>query len=145
MNQSTPTQVLDAYKTAVHDRDADAFLGLYDPAARVFDTWGVWSYEGVAARRQAIEEWFSSLGDERVVVSFDDVMVIGDQALAVLTAIGRYAAVSTDGTELRSMQNRFTWALRRKGDGEGWLIAHEHTSAPIGFADLKGILQRDGV
>ncbi|MBT9493383.1 MAG: nuclear transport factor 2 family protein [Paucibacter sp.] len=144
MNHSTPIQVLDAYKNAVYDADADAFLRLYDPAARVFDTWGVWSYEGVAARRQAIEGWLSSLGDERVVVSFDDVMVIVDLELAVLTATGRYAAVSTSGVELRSMQNRFTWALKRKGDGEGWLIVHEHTSAPIGFGDLKGILQRDG-
>jgi uncharacterized protein (TIGR02246 family) len=142
VNQSTPTQVLAAYKTAVYDRDAEAFLQLYDPAARVFDTWGVWSYEGVAARRPAIEGWFSSLGEERVVVSFDDVQVIGDLELAVLTATGRYAAVSIDGVELRSMQNRFTWALRRQG--EGWLIVHEHTSAPIAFADLKGMLQRDG-
>jgi uncharacterized protein (TIGR02246 family) len=140
MNQSTPTQILEAYKTAVYDRDAEAFLRLYDQDARVFDTWGVWSYEGTASRRQAIEGWFSSLGQERVKVSFDAVQVTVDQELAVLTAMGRYAAISTDGAELRSMQNRFTWALRRK---EGnWSIVHEHTSTPIGFGDLKGILQR---
>jgi uncharacterized protein (TIGR02246 family) len=142
VNQTTPTQVLGAYKSAVYDRNAEAFLQLYDPAARVFDTWGVWSYEGLAARRSAIEGWFSSLGEERVVVSFDDVQVIADLELAVLTATGRYAAVSIDGVELRSMQNRLTWALRRQG--EGWLIVHEHTSVPIAFTDLKAILQRDG-
>jgi ketosteroid isomerase-like protein len=38
------------------------------------------------------------------------------------------------------MQNRFTWALRRKR--ASWSIVHEHTSTPIGFSDLKGILQR---
>ena len=59
-------QILEAYKAAVHDRNVDAFLRLYDPEARVFDTWGVWSYEGVAARRGAIEQWFASLGAERV-------------------------------------------------------------------------------
>jgi uncharacterized protein (TIGR02246 family) len=140
MNQSTPTQILEAYKTAVYDRDAEAFLRLYDQDARVFDTWGVWSYEGIASRRQSIEGWFSSLGQERVKVSFDVVQVTVDQELAVLTAMGRYAAISTDGAELRSMQNRFTWALRRK---EGnWSIVHEHTSTPIGFSDQKGILQR---
>ena len=70
------TQVLEAYKSAVYARDADAFMRLYDPKVRVFDTWGIWSYEGAAAWRTAIEGWFSSLGTERVKVSFDDVDVL---------------------------------------------------------------------
>jgi ketosteroid isomerase-like protein len=73
-------------------------------------------------------------------VTFDEVQVTVGQDLAVVTATGRYAAISVDGAEIRSMQNRFTWALRpREGH---WLIVHEHTSTPIGFSDLKGILQR---
>jgi uncharacterized protein (TIGR02246 family) len=140
VKHSTPTDILDAYKAAVYDRSTVAFLRLYSPDARVYDTWGVWSYEGTESRRKAIEGWFSSLGEERVKVSFDEVQVTVDQELAVLTATGRYAAISTDGAELRSMQNRFTWALKRKGDS--WSIVHEHTSTPIGFSDLKGILER---
>ena len=141
-NPMTPNTVLDAYAAAVYDRDAPAFLQLYDADARVFDTWGLWSYEGTASRRQAIEGWFSSLGQERVKVSFDDVQATVGTELAVMTATGRYAAISADGVEIRSMQNRFTWALKLTGGR--WLIAHEHTSVPIGFSDLKGILQRDG-
>ena len=38
------------------------------------------------------------------------------------------------------MQNRLTWALRVSG--HVLRIAHEHTSAPIGFEDQKAILQR---
>jgi hypothetical protein len=39
------------------------------------------------------------------------------------------------------MQNRLTWALTRR---EGALkIVHEHTSAPVGFDDLKAILRRE--
>jgi len=139
---STPAQTLDAYKVAVFERDVEAFLRLYDPAARVFDTWGVWSYEGTAARRKAIEGWFSSLGEERVRVTFDDVQITLAQDLAVLTATGRYAAFAADGVELRSMQNRLTWALRRKAGG--WSIVHEHTSTPIGFTDQKAIFHRAG-
>ena len=141
MDQSTPLQLLEAYKMAVYERNVEAFLGFCDANARVFDTWGVWSYEGIAARRKAIEGWFSSLGEERVRVTFDDVQVNVDQELAVVTATGRYAAIAADGVQLRAMQNRFTWALKRD-EGE-WLIVHEHTSAPIGFRDLKGILQRN--
>lgn len=140
MNTSTPMAVLEAYRAAVYDRNADAFLALYHPDARVYDTWGVWVYEGTAARQSAIADWFSGLGDERVEVSFDSVQVTEESHLAVLTATGRYTAMASDGQALRSMENRFTWALQR--DGGGWFILHEHTSTPIGFNDLKGILQR---
>ena len=142
MTLDTPEAVLEAYKTAVHDRNAEAFLGLYAADARVFDTWGTWSYEGTASRRPAIEGWFSSLGEERVQVTFDDVRVIASGELALLTATGRYAAISPLGVELRSMQNRFTWGLVRRG--QAWVIQHEHTSTPIGPSDLKGILRRTG-
>jgi len=140
MNPSTPTAVLQAYASAVYDRNVEAFLQLYDPNARVYDTWGVWSYEGTPSRRQAIEGWFSSLGQERVKVSFDEVQATEGKELALLTATGRYAATGADGVEIRAMQNRFTWGLKLIDDR--WLIIHEHTSVPIGFSDLKGILQR---
>ena len=134
-------QALEAYRAAVYERDVDAFLRLYDPAARVFDAWDVWTYEGAAARRSAIEQWFASLGAERVKVIFDDVQVTVGQDLAVVSAIGTYAAVSADGKELRSMQNRFTWAL--KLEGNGWKIVHEHTSTPISSSDTKAIFHRE--
>ncbi len=100
----------------------------------------MWSYEDAAARRKTIEDWFGSLGTETVKVSFHDVQVTAGPELAVISATGTYAAFSADGKELRSMQNRFTWALKR--EGSAWKIVHEHTSVPIGFSDLKGILQR---
>jgi len=142
MTLDTPEAMLEAYKTAVHDRNAESFLGLYAADARVFDTWATWSYEGTALRRPAIEGWFSSLGEERVQVTFDDVQVIASGELAVLTATGRYAAISPSGVELRSMENRITWGLGRRG--QAWVIQHEHTSTPIGPSDLKGILRRTG-
>ena len=132
------TQVLETYKSAVYARDADAFMRLYDPKVRVFDTWGIWSYEGAAAWRTAIEGWFSSLGTERVKVSFDDVDVLGAGELRSLSAIVTYAGVSAQGEPLRAMQNRLTWTLRMSG--HVLRVVHEHTSAPIGFDDQKAIL-----
>jgi ketosteroid isomerase-like protein len=133
-------QVLDGYAAAVHQKNVDKFMHLYDDEARVFDTWGVWSYEGAAARRKTIEAWFGSLGSETVQVTFDDVQVTAGPELALLSATGRYAAIGVDGKEVRSMQNRFSWGLKHAGNT--WKIVHEHTSVPIGFSDLKGILQR---
>ena len=131
-------QVLDAYAAAVYARDADAFMRLYDPKVRVFDTWGIWSHEGAAAWRVAIDGWFASLGNEKVKVSFDEVDVLGNGEFRSLSAIVTYAGVSAEGEPLRAMQNRLTWALRTSG--HVLRVVHEHTSAPIGFDDQKAIL-----
>jgi len=132
--------ICDNYVRAVREKDVAAFLSLYHPAARVFDTWGTWSFEGVEARRKVIEQWFGSLGEEGVAVTFDRVQTTLTGDLASLTARVVYAAIAPDGTELRSMQNRLTWVLQP--DGGSWKIIHEHTSVPLG-PDLKGLLARE--
>jgi len=130
-------KICESYTRAVLEKNSAAFLALYHPAARVFDTWGAWSYEGVAARRKVIEQWFGSLGEERVAVTFDRVQATVTSDLASLTARVVFAAIAPTGAELRSMQNRLTWVLKPAGDS--WKIIHEHTSVPIG-PDLKGLL-----
>ena len=115
-------------------------MRLYDPGVRVFDAWGVWFYEGAAAWQVAVEGWFTSLGTESVRVTFDDVRTSEGRDVVVISAIASYAALSAQGEVLRTMQNRLTWALRTIGHVPR--IVHEHTSAPLGFDDSKGILQR---
>ena len=134
-------RVLENYKSAVLAKDVEAFLRLYDPAVRVFDAWGVWSYEGAAAWQIAVEGWFTSLGTERVRVTFDDVQTSEGREFFLISAIATYAAISAQGEPLRAMQNRMTWALRTSGHVPR--MVHEHTSAPLGFNDSKGILQRE--
>ncbi len=133
-------RVVASYKAAVFAADADAFMRLYHPAVRVFDTWGVWLYEGGPAWQRAVEGWFTSLGSERVRATFSDVQILAGQPVAVLNAIVAYAAESATGEPLRSMHNRITWVLRETG--HVFRIVHEHTSAPIGFEDSKAILAR---
>jgi ketosteroid isomerase-like protein len=134
------TRVLESYKAAVFAKDAAALMRLYDPKVRVFDTWGIWSYEGAAAWQMAVEAWFGSLRGETVRVSFEEVQASGTSDFALVSAIVTYAGVSAQGEELRSMQNRISWAL--KTSGHVLRIIHEHTSAPVGFEDMKAILQR---
>lgn len=133
-------QVLARYAQAVLARDVDAFVALYVDDLLVFDMWGSWSLRGIDAWRDMAKSWFGSLGDERVVVRFDDVggTVAGD--LAFGHAILTYAAHDADGTVLRSLANRVTLGLRRI-DGD-WKIAHEHSSAPIDHATKQAILRR---
>ena len=84
-------RVLETYKSAVYAKDAAALIRLYDPRVRVFDAWGVWSYEGAEAWQRAVEAWFTSLGTERVKVTFSDVQISAERDSAVVTAIVTYA------------------------------------------------------
>ncbi|MEY2890218.1 MAG: hypothetical protein RJA98_126 [Pseudomonadota bacterium] len=135
-------RALETYKSAVLAKNAETFMHLYDPDVRVFDTWGIWTYEGAAAWRIAVEGWFASLGTETVRVTFDDVKIVGEPSFASMSAVVRFAAFSADGQELRSMQSRITWVLKSRG--HVLRVVHEHTSTPIGFEDTKAIFHRDG-
>ena len=125
-------EMLDAYAAAVRAKDVDAFVGLYADDVRTFDLWSEWSYDGKEALRAMVSEWFGSLEDDEIVsVAFDDVRTQDGADVGAVSAFTTFAAFSPDGTELRSMNNRLTWVLRKGGDG-AWRIAHEHTSAPAG-------------
>ena len=135
-------RVLESYSAAVYTKDVGALMRLYDPKVRIFDAWGVWSYEGAAAWQMAVESWFTSLGAETVKVTFDEVQVSGSPDFSIVSAIVKYTGQSAHGEQLRAMQNRLSWAL--KTSGHVLRIIHEHTSPPVGFEDMKAILQRAG-
>jgi uncharacterized protein (TIGR02246 family) len=125
-------EMLEAYAAAVRAKDVDAFVGLYADDVRTFDLWSEWSYDGKDALRGMVTEWFGSLEEDEVVaVTFDDVRTQTGPDVAAVSAFTTYAAVSPEGEELRSMNNRLTWVLRKDDEG-AWKIAHEHTSAPAG-------------
>ncbi|WP_233836994.1 YybH family protein [Paraburkholderia sp. ZP32-5] len=133
-------QALDDYKAAVLAKSVDAFVALYDQHVLVFDMWGAWSYNGIAAWRQMVEGWFGSLGTERVIVDFSDAQTITADDLAVVHAFVSYKAIDTNGVELRSMDNRTTMTLGRNSDG--WKIVHQHTSSPIDGSTTQAIFRR---
>ena len=125
-------EMLAAYAAAVREKDVDAFVGLYADDVRTFDLWNVWTYDGKAVLREMVSEWFGSLGDdETVAVEFDEVRTQAGEDVTAVSAFTTFRALSPQGDELRSMNNRLTWVLRKDGDGS-WRIAHEHTSAPAG-------------
>ena len=140
--EASAARVIEGYKSAIAARDIAAFMRLYDPAVRVFDAWGIWSYEDVPAWQIAIEGWFASHPTDRLKVVFDDVHSVATPAFTSVTAIVTYAVVSMQGEQLSSLQNRLTWVL--KTSGHVLRIIHEHTSFPVGFEDEKAILQRSG-
>jgi ketosteroid isomerase-like protein len=129
----------EAYKNAVFQKDLEGFLALFDDNVRVFDMWA-WSYEGLPAWRGMVNGWFSSLGADRDLVSFDGVRIEENGEMGVISAFARFAAVSEKGEELRFLQNRLTWVVQKKGDA--WKIIHEHTSGPVDGSTMKVQLRR---
>jgi len=124
-------EMLEAYAAAVRAKDVDSFVGLYADDVRTFDLWSEWSYDGKAAFRGMVAEWFGSLGTDVVAVEFDEVRTQGGDDVGALSAFLTFRGLSAEGEELRSMHNRLTWVLQKDGDG-AWKIVHEHTSAPAG-------------
>ena len=125
-------ELLEAYAAAVRAKDVDAFVGLYEDDIRTFDLWSVWAYDGKPEFREMVREWFISLPDDEVVeVEFDEIRTQSGDDVGGLSAYTTFRAMSPNGKELRSMNNRLTWVLRKDADG-AWKIAHEHTSAPAG-------------
>ena len=133
-------QALARYSAAAYEKDVDAFVALYSADLHVFDMWNSWELRGIDAWRAMAAGWFSSLGDERVVVKASDVVATVNGELAMGHATLTYTAISADGQELRSLDNRITLAMRRVGNA--WKIFHEHTSGPIDHKTMKGVIKR---
>ena len=121
--------LFDRYSAAADAKDVEGFLSLYAEDIRSFDMWGSWSYDGIAEYRTMVEGWFAGLGDDRVGVEFDEIREVVGGDVAAASAFVTFRGLSAAGEELRSMNNRITWALRRI-DGD-WKVVHEHTSAPL--------------
>ena len=130
-----PAQLPAAYAEAVYARNVEAFLALYAENIRIFDAWESWQAAGKEALRHSTTEWFGSLGDEKVVVTCQDIQAVSNDTLATLHTLIEYRAVSADGQDLRAMQERVTWVMERTT--AGWVVTHQHTSLPASFQTGK--------
>lgn len=119
-------------------KDASSLPRLYEPASNVFDAWGVCQYARTAAWQHCVEAWFTSLGSEKAAVSFSKTAVHGTPKRAIASCFVTYAGLSSGAESLRSMDNRMTWGLRTTG--HVLRICHKHSSAPIGFGDMRATL-----
>ena len=133
--------VMADYAAAVLAKEPARLTSLYAPDVRVFDAFGVWSFEGREAWARNLEDWLGSIGDGSVQVQFQAVRIVAHAETGWLSALFTYSALDAAGHVLRSMQNRLTWLLMR--NAERWVIAHEHTSMPVDFESKKAILRRD--
>jgi uncharacterized protein (TIGR02246 family) len=132
--------LFETYKNSVFQKDVEAYASIFDEEVLIFDMWAEWSRSGLRAWREMATDWFNSLGTERVVVSFDEIRIRTGGELATATAFVRFAAITQEGLELRFLQNRLTWVVQKKNNA--WKIIHQHTSVPIDFETMKGMLKK---
>lgn len=140
-NEMRVQDLLIKYQSVVRSKDVEGFKSLYHEDIIVYDMWNVWEYKGLEAWGGMAEEWFSSLGEETVDVQFADTVVQASDDFATLFTMVKYIGLSAEGEELRSLNNRMTWVLRKFEDQ--WLVIHEHSSSPGTIEDGKLMLESD--
>jgi ketosteroid isomerase-like protein len=94
------------YREAVWNKDAKAMTELYDKEAVIFDTWDQGYVESSSEWNKIIEDWFNSLGDEKVKVDFEMENIHQSDNVGFASAVIQFRAISGDGNVLRSMKNR---------------------------------------
>lgn len=138
----SPHEFPKAYTQAVRHANVDDYAHLYGENVRAFDHWDQWQMNGQKAFRDMAKEWFSSVGNEQIVVTFSDVEVTESSDLALLTCFVRFAGHDATGKQLRFLDERMTVGLRRQNSGE-WIVIHQHTSAPTDPQTMKTKMVRE--
>jgi uncharacterized protein (TIGR02246 family) len=132
--------VLENYKSAVYEKDAEKFLSAYAADVHIYDCWGNWECKGISSWRENVMMWFNNLREEGnlLKVDFNDLTIEENTNVAFVHCAVSYVAYSEEsGEKLRQMTNRFTFGL--KNVNESWLITHEHSSLPIDMQTGKGM------
>lgn len=132
--------VLENYKTAVHEKDLEKFLSVYASEIHIYDCWGNWDSKGISSWKESVQGWFNGLNEEGVLlkVDFDDLVVEENLDLAFVHCAVTFAAYNEkSGEKLRQTTNRFTFGLKKLNGS--WVIAHEHSSLPIDAETGNGI------
>lgn len=124
-----PQDFFTIYSRAAWDRDFESMIRLYDDNVLIYDMWTHGYQNGLAVWSGVIKDWLGSLGEERVKATFEMTEIHESGDLGFGTALITYEAIAPDNTILRSMKNRLTIGLQKKGDV--WKVIHQHTSAPI--------------
>jgi len=114
-------------------------LSLYDNQSVIFDTWDRGYITNALEWSKIIEDWFNSLGDEKVKIEFERISIHQSENLGFASSMIHFQALSGEGIVLRSMKNRITVGFSKFTDG--WKVVHQHMSAPVSSEDLTAILK----
>lgn len=127
-----------AYKNAVWQKDATSLLSLYHKNVVSFDMWDKGYYKNLQEWSPGIENWLSTLADEKVNVDFEMVASHTSGTVGFASGLISFQAISKEGKVLRGMKNRITLGFSKFGDE--WKVVHQHISSPVTSENLAAIL-----
>ncbi len=127
------------YKKAAWEKDSAAMIRLYDTSLVQFDMWDTGYISTPREWAAEIENWFESLGEERVQAEFEMIQVHSSDSIGFASALIQFQAISPDGSVVRGMKNRITLGFVKQT--KGWKVVHQHISAPVSSDTLLAILQ----
>ena len=127
-----------AYKNAVWQKDAASLLSLYDKNVVSFDMWDKGYFKNLQEWSPGIENWLSTLGDEKVNVDFEMVSTHTSGSVGFASGLISFQAIAPNGTILRGMKNRISLGFSKSGDE--WKVVHQHISAPVTSENLTAVL-----
>jgi ketosteroid isomerase-like protein len=117
------------YERSAWEKDTESMIGLYHDNVVIFDMWNQGYQTGLRDWSVIIKNWFDSLKEEKVIVSFEMIEIHESDNVGFANALITFQAVSTGDAILRSMRNRITLGFTK--EEEVWKVIHQHTSAPI--------------
>ncbi|MCD7034672.1 nuclear transport factor 2 family protein [Metabacillus sp. GX 13764] len=131
--------VIENYKSAVFEQDAEKFASAYAANIHVYDCWADWECKGISRWQESANDWFAGLREEGVQLKaeFNDLVIEENEGLAFIYSNVSFIAYNGAGEKLRQMTNRFTFGLKK--ENLSWKIIHQHSSLPISMETGKGI------
>ncbi len=127
--ESEVKALLDSWSGAIRVKDIDRLMALYAPEIVYFDVVPPLQIRGLAEVRRNFLRWFggwsSPIGQE-----IRDLSIFASGHVATAFMLIRASGTLQDAREV-DYWLRATVGCRRSQDG--WLIAHEHISAPVDF------------
>lgn len=131
-------KIFDDYSNSVLTKDSNKLCSLYSNSLQIFDMWEQFSINHKEDWDKSIVRWFNSIDkNERVIVTFTNILLTIEDVIAFASAFVSYKAVDSNDQVIRQMRNRITINLRK--ENEIWKICHQHTSVPISSIDTKAI------
>ena len=125
--------LIEAWRAALHARDADALAACCTPDLRVGGMAPPLWIEGVAAQDAAMRAWFATW-DGPIGTTLRDLRIEAEGKVGFASAHARMQGARTDGTRT-DLWYRWTAGFRRAAPADrghdGWRIAHAHSSVPF--------------
>lgn len=134
--ESDVRALLDGQVAAVRVKDLDRLMSFYSPDVVYFDVVAPLQFVGSAALRDRFTRWFDGF-DGAIDMEFRDVNISASGDIAVAHWFSRARGTLKDGREIGSWVRATNCAQR---SDHGWLITHEHISAPVDLASGRAAM-----